>query len=419
MSEGWWLTVAAVVIIVGMAISGAFVGTFQRELSGIEDRWLYKTEAERTALAQQIENLNIPSNLSGRSSSLNPAAGDPNGDYDNDGVINSEDPDPTNPDTDGDGMSDGAEVRNGTDPTDPNSGGVAPPPTSPPSPPPTFIGFLNLDSLTKQVRDSDEDWGSAVFSSPGQTVDFKIDLQVTNPDPQTHSLTIEDHPSAGLTPSSAIITLPSGESLPFGPSLQGVYYVPTGTCEFHLALSASVIGSGILVNEIIAYQTDVPSNRLNDVAFVFSQHPSGGIVQPSGTLIIKNLDKQVKSSSDPDSVYRDSITTALTDPASILDFRILLDVQSFYSASHTIVLSDTLPAVLSYVSGSGGTLMDRLFSQGGYVGLSVLPGDNQFEIDFSATVIEESNTPVANWAQIYDYTYPTNRISDNTPIYFK
>ncbi len=418
MSEGWWLTIAAIVIIGGMAISGAFVGTFQRELSGIEDRWLYRTGEARAGLTSAIGELDISSNTSGRNS-LDPTAGDPDGDYDSDGIPNSEDPDPTNPDTDGDGVSDGVEVLRGTDPNDPNDGGVAPPPPTPPTPPPTTTGFLGFNYLVKQVRDSDEDWSSAVNSSPGEAVDFRIDLEVTNANSQPLSLTIEDHLSSGMNASSSTTTPPDGESTPIDPSLQYTYSIPTGTRTFHLSFSASINGSGILMNEIIAYQTDVPSNRLNDVVFIFSKHPSWGVIQPSGTLIITNLDKQVKHSFDPDSAYRNSITTVLADPARILNFRIILNIRSFYSAPHTVILSDVLPKVLSYVPGSGGALMNKLFSQGGYVGLNTTPGENQFKIDFSATVIDESDIPVANWVQVYDYNLSSNRVDDNTPIYFE
>jgi len=416
MSEGWWLAIAAIVILLAMSFGASFIATFQRETSGIESRWLYRDQSQRAELVSAISTLGIDANLSGRGS-LDPTIGDPDGDYDGDGIPNQDDPDPTNPDSDGDGTSDGAEVEAGTDPTDPNDGGIDRPPQAPPGPlPPITGGLLRFDYVVKQVSDMDETWSSAVTTLPGETVNFEIELRVTNPDAQTHSLTIEDRLSAGLSASSIIITLPGGQPTPANSSLKYVYPIPTGVHMFHLAFSAVVRGSGVLVNEVVAYQTDLPSNRLSDVVFIFSKHPDWGIIQPGGTAVISAFDKKVKDSLEPANNYRDSITTSLNRR---LDFQITFNTQSFYLNTRTFILSDILPRELRYIPGSGSAIMDQLFNHGGYIGVAVAPGDSQFRLTFSATVIEESDSPISNWVQIYDQAFPSNRASDNTPIYFE
>lgn len=415
LSGGWWVAIALAVIILGMVISATFVSTFLRETSGIEERWANKTLADRGILVNQIESLPISSNIA-TSGGYGPPSG--SGDFDNDGLIDSEDPDSTNPDTDGDGTVDG-EDPDPTDPNNPENGGSKRRPPSPGQPtPPSVFGDLQLKSLNKQVRDADEDWGSSIKTAPGETADFKVHLEIDNQDNTVHTVTVEDKLSSELTFQGGSIEIPEADISQTFTTWNGSYTFSVGPGEynFYFNFSVTVEVVGLLENTVEAYDIDSPLIRLIDKVFLVSLwvHPDG-TPQPGGAIVIRNLDKQVKH--DFESLYQDSI---ITQTGRTLDFRITIDIENSYSTTKTVVLTDRLPDILSYIrnSSQGDLDIDKLFSQGGFLAIVTQPGFNAYEANFSATVKAEGSKSTSNRVQLYDNRFPFNQVVDLTPIYF-
>lgn len=125
------------------------------------------------------------------------------GDSDNDGLTNAEeqalDTDPRDPDSDNDGISDGEEVANGTDPNDASDPGEKPRPQPPPEivlpPPGVYTGNLYLVSGRKQVQNLTREGELTNFGTAfvGDRVYFLASFVIQNTGETPLELNIKDY----------------------------------------------------------------------------------------------------------------------------------------------------------------------------------------------------------------------------------
>lgn len=422
---------AAVIIgVIGVAaVISSVASTFTRETSGMTDRWGYASVTERDKLSNfmqqfagtipcteadsdsdgdgfcnSIETLystdpNDPNskpyydaNIS--TSSTNPPLGGFRGngnDYDNDGLPNDVDPDPTDPDTDGDWTIDGKD----TNPTDPTEGGVEKPPVEQPR---TKTPRLILDKLYKVVMGpySNGKWTHVAEARLGDTVNFRIHAEVTN-EGGIHTLVIEDYLPGGLTFISGTFTQNNAEPSPLTYAQlrhREIRLLGSGHYTFEINFTAKTASVGNNSNRVNMFE--IGGDNMDDQAFVNIRSADEAIGGGFGQIcVICNLYKYGRIGSTPWS------TRVKANTGNTVEFSINVEGGTPDSDNQptTIQLVDLLPEGMRYIKGSSqlfrdGTPIDITEGDNWInVGTTLIPTSRQttFELRFSAKV--EASVP--------------------------
>lgn len=395
----------------------ALVATFIRETSGIEERWQGKTQAEREAFMAPILALaaspNYQSNVAPGTNSR-PHGGD----HDGDGIPDDEETgngnplgpgtDPTNPDTDGDGISDRLERQRGTNPNDPADGGITPaPPETTPAP---VSNDLIVDNLYKVLSPNDDNYDHFAEINLNETVHFRIHVEVIN-EGGSHQLLIEDQLPASFTYLSGAIATSRTSSRPLTVEQlrhQVLTITEVGRTVIDINFVIQATGVGAFENTASAV-ADGDIGGLTDTAYVKVNAPLGG--SPNDLIPCTLCNFFVLGRNGSQSPWGTNVTTSTGDT---LDFYLSAETANQTGRAQTIKILDSLPLGLTYVSGSGKLITNRLglttklsdewILHG--LSLTTLPPGTRFEIYFSAKVEAAGSFTLTDTAKAEDWSTP-------------
>lgn len=399
--------------IVGAAIIASVIYHYQRETTSIEDKYLNRPGAEIDATYYQSyldssliteddyysDNLVEDSEVYGSRLSLHASADD---DWDGDGwpndKENEEGTEPDNPDTDGDGIVDSQD----TDPTNPEIGGTAPPPPQPPRPP-ADTGRLIIKEFYKNTRNigrGETRWTHYTTASPGDTMAFLIYINLENSSSSTKTATLYDFMSHHLSYAGHAILNGSSSSLAGESWLNGLDLSISGntTKEFEISFWATARDTGIASNTA---RLVTPRTSGTDTAFVNITSPATPIPPPpaspgDGEILIHDLAKYVRNLTEEETAWANSTTA---QPGDELAFEIFAKLENTGSNPGQATLDDILREDLEYNTTEGATISRDDGPPQSIVGgkewlngylLTIESGIHTLEIIFQATLLSDT-----------------------------